>query len=281
MAKLLRLAEELFAQGNHSTFTLNHFNQKSTNAIGELLFETLDVGGRDETHPRHQRLERSTIFPGPRGRERPRRPPVKRILQSQHLKALKAAAPVLLARVGSGQLQRAFDGFRAAGGEEGSVEPCEPHQPLSYFRLIGMVDEVRDMKEGLRRITQNRENLRMGMAESIHRQSTEEVEVFLPFIVEEKAARSSHHHHREALVGGNQKVFLFLRHLFQVHGFRTIRVPSFSFPTIERHRTSGFCAPRIRISDTFLFSVRAQERSFGTMPSVTTFCRTSPPISFT
>src|SRR5690349_1264939 len=135
------------------------------------------------------------------------------------------------------------------------------------------------MKERLRLITQHGLNFRMRVAQRIHRQSAEEVEIPLSGIVDQMAALAANRKDGEAFVSGNQNAFFELRYFVEFHHFFTIRVPMDSFAASALSNPAGVAGDRMSISLTPRPSVRAQERSFGIMPSRTTPRPISPRIS--
>jgi hypothetical protein len=105
------------------------------------------------------------------------------------------------------ELERTVDGFRAAIGEEDAVEPRPGSELASERALVGIVIEVRKVN-GARSITANHFNdARMGMAEGVHSDAAEEIEIFFAGGVKDVGAAAVRHHHGRPFVSGEKKLF--------------------------------------------------------------------------
>src|SRR5581483_3336923 len=287
-AQGLRRLDELLAQFFHAAFSLDYFQQDGGNTRGETFPKVRRVIKPDEPYSGNQGLEWLAILFRPGGGKRTEGPAVKRILHRKDFIPLERLRGVLLSRVRTGELDGAVSRFSSAIGKEGPVEARKPGQFLRQRRLIRMVDEVRDMQQGFGFVAQNGKDLRVRIAQSVHRQAPQEVQVFLALVIPEVAALSTHRQDRQALVSRDQHALFEFSDLAKIH-FQThdsfspffntcdcfyfplkTRVPTCWFASNTRRSTWGSAAETISISPTSWRSVRAQERSFGIIPSRTT-----------
>src|SRR5690606_32045843 len=151
----------------------------------ERLLERGDVVERDELDPARERLERLAVRGLRRQRERPHGPAVEAALEREDARASRAAR----------HLERRLVGLRARVREEHArALGClgEREQALGERDLRRGAEEVRDVAERAELGRDRGRERRVRVAERVHRDAREEVEVPLPVGVPHVRALAAH-----------------------------------------------------------------------------------------
>src|SRR5437764_13264669 len=135
------------------------------------------------------------------GCERPKRPAMKRIVESKQTPLRLVPIAVVHAGIRSGELKRAFPCFRSAVAEKSAIKAGDLRKLLRQLCLIFVIEEVRSMNQLRCLMFQDSLNRRVRMAQRIHANSTEEIEIALPFRVPEINPAPAREEHLLAVVG--------------------------------------------------------------------------------
>ena len=118
---------------------------------------------------------------------------------------------------GAHQLQRAFDRFGAAVGEEGAIESRLLAELLRQQALILVVVEVREVNHLRRLVADDLHDPRMRVSERIHAQAGKKIKVALAIDVPQVNAFAARH--GDGITGiGVQQIFLLARDDFLISG---------------------------------------------------------------
>jgi hypothetical protein len=133
----------------------------------------------------------------------------------------RAAVAAAQAGVSAGQLERALPGLGAAVAEEGAVQPGEAGQAPRQLCLVGMIEKVGDVDQFARLPLQGARDGGMAVAQGVHPDAAEEVEITPPPGVVEIDAVPAGEEHGQAVVGGQQQLRLGALDLGQAHADNT------------------------------------------------------------
>ena len=98
-----------------------------------------------------------------------------------------------LAANGAGKLQRAFDGFRAAGREEGSGHSGELAEAFCQSARPGIAVLRREVNHPAGLVCERRQHSGVGVAQRVDSEAAHQVEVLVAVHVEEQAAFAAFH----------------------------------------------------------------------------------------
>ena len=248
-AEFLGRLQEFFADGHDAALALHGFDQDRRNARREALAEVGHVVQTHKLYARHERLERFAVLFGPSGRQRAERASVKRVFERQDLDAIEVSG-MLLAGIGARQFHRAVGDLGARVGKEDALEPGQRSKLLGERGLIGMVEEIGDVEQRLRLVAQDGENLRMAVAERVHRQPTQKIQVFPAALVVEIASLSPDRQDGQAVIGRNQHALLEFCDFFEFHLFQITVDSSIAKNKSQRHK--GQPLPGVPSNDSLL-----------------------------
>ena len=103
------------------------------------------------------------------------------------------------------ELQRAFDGFRSAIGEENAIHAGPLGELQRKRALESVVVQIREVNCASRFAADDFDDARMGMAERIDGDSAEEIEIFFAGGIKDVAAAAVGQYERRAFVGREQE----------------------------------------------------------------------------
>jgi hypothetical protein len=190
-----RLARSLhvFGRERHDPALAQDRFQKDRCRLGrDGALESGDVVGREEDRFAHERQERRPIALVSRQGERAHRAPVKTAFERDH--------PAPAGRRETRELDGGFDRLGAAVAEEDARHPGEVREALGEKALRRVEEEVRDVEELIRLLTERLHEARMAVAERVHGDAGEKVPVDLPVRVDELRALAGERVKGSALV---------------------------------------------------------------------------------
>src|SRR6516165_10170316 len=96
--------------------------------------------------------------------------------------------------VGARQLESALDRLGSGIGEEGAIEAAHPRQTLGQKPLVGVIVQVRSVNQPGGLLTNHLHDSRMPVAQSVHADAGDEVEVTPALGIENVTAFASRQH---------------------------------------------------------------------------------------
>ncbi len=117
------------------------------------------------------------------------------------------------------QLDGAFHRLGAAVREEGAIEARELAQALGQLSLVFVVIEIRNVNDPGRLLADGLHDARMSMAQRVHSEPGDEVEILLAFEVVEENTFAALKANGITVVGGEKKAFFKIGDLIEAgHG---------------------------------------------------------------
>ena len=226
VAQLPRSLQKFRAQRTNSAFALNSLQANGADAAVKLPLEIVHIVEGDKPDSWHQRRKGVAVFLLPRGRQRPKRAAVERILQRQQTPFGFVPVAVLGASKSASQLERAFPGLGAAVTEERFVQAGDPGQPFRQFRLELVEKQIRDVNQAAGLPLQRRLNHGMSVTQRVHPNPAQEVEIPLAPRIPQIDAAATFKQHTLAIIGGKQKLGFGTDHGGQAHATITSVPPS-------------------------------------------------------
>src|ERR1700716_2772145 len=106
---------------------------------------------------------------------------MKRVLHGKNARLwiCLAAVPIIHLRKGAGELERSFPGLGAAVAKESAVKSGNFGQQPREFRLILVEEKIRNMNQPARLTFDRRLDSRVAVAERIHSDSAQEIQIAL------------------------------------------------------------------------------------------------------
>src|SRR5258708_7419293 len=220
--------EKLRIDWTNPAFTLNGLDTHGTNAGIKFSLQVVEVIELDESHTRHKRNERSSIFRLTRGGERAEGTSMKRVFHGKNAPPRLAAVAIIHLRKGAGELERTFPCLGAAVAKESAVKSGNVGQQPRELRLILVEEKIRNMNQPSRLALDRRLDGRVAVAERIDSDSAQEIEIALALRIPEIHAAPANKQDGLALVGWNQDLRFHPGHRGEPHALST-SVPHSSF----------------------------------------------------
>src|SRR5581483_1958502 len=163
-------------RATYTAFALDRLNQDAGSVRTDRLLHRLDVAMRHLVEAVHRRTEAIEVF-GRAGRgERRQRAAVEGAFEGDDAVAFgMALGGMMLAR----HLDHAFHRLRAGIAEEDVVGKALLAQPGGELFAVGAPEQVRHVPELGRLLLQRLDEMRMGMAQRVHRDARGEIEIAL------------------------------------------------------------------------------------------------------
>ena len=171
-----------FRRGCHeSSLSLQGLDQNGGRLFCDLRGEILAVVKRQKPEPRNQGLEGGTVFFRRGRRKRPESSTVKRSREGDDFDSVGLAFRL---RVGPGDFDRGFHGFRSAVLKENAVLLAEFRELRRKRPGVRMMEQIRDMKRLLTGFLENRRDHRVAVAQRVAAHAGNEVEIFFAVVRE-------------------------------------------------------------------------------------------------
>ena len=162
--------------GAHAAFALQRLDQDARGVRADRLLDGFEIAEQHLVEAIHRRPETFEIFRRAGRGQRRQRAAVKRAVEGNDAVALGVAfGGVIFAR----DLDRAFHRFRAGVGEEHEISKALFAQPRRQPLAIRALEQVRHVPQFCGLLLQRRDQMRMAMAQRIHRDAGGEIEITL------------------------------------------------------------------------------------------------------
>ncbi len=175
--------EKLRTDRTNPALSLNGLDAHGADAGIKFSLQIVEVIELDESHARHERSERGSIFRLTGGGQRAKGASMKRIFHGKNARLWiglgfgLAAVRVVHLRKGAGQLERPFPGLGAAVAKESAVKPGDFGQQPREFRLILVEEKIRNMNQPASLTLDRRLDRRVVVAERIDPDSAQEIQI--------------------------------------------------------------------------------------------------------
>ena len=176
VAELAQRLEEGLRRRAHAALALHRLDQDARGVRPDRLFHRFEIAMRHLVETVHRRAKAFEIFGGAGGGERAQRAAMERALEGDDAIALGMALGEVIA---AHDLDHAFHRFRAGIAEEHQVGKALLAQPRGELLAIRALEQVRHVPELGRLLLQRRDQMRMAVAQRIHRDARGEVEIAL------------------------------------------------------------------------------------------------------
>ena len=165
-----------FGAGAHAALALHRLDQDAGGVRTDRLLDRFEIAMRHLVEAVQRRPETFEIFCRAGRGQRAQGAAVERALEGDEAIALgMALGGVIAAR----DLDRAFHRFGAGIAEEHQIRKALFAQPRRELVAVGRLEQVRHVPEFGGLLLQRRDQMRMAMAERIHRDAGGEVEIAL------------------------------------------------------------------------------------------------------
>ena len=176
VAELAQRLEERLRRRAHAALALHRLDQDAGGVRADRLLDRFQIAMRHLVETVHRRAKAFEIFGGAGGGERAEGAAVKRALEGDEAIALGMALGELIA---AHDLDHAFHRLGAGIAEEHHVGKALLAQPRCELLAIRALEQVRHVPELCRLLLQRRDQMRMAVAQRVHRDARGEVEIAL------------------------------------------------------------------------------------------------------
>src|SRR6185437_12234821 len=219
--KLMGFLSELLAHWPDPAFSLNELKSNGADCRIKLLLQVSDVVELHKLHARENWSKGRAIFLFMGGRKRAKGAAMECMLQGKDAPLGFRICRSIRFRVGTSNFQCRFPCFSAAVGEKGPVHAGDLCQGSREFALIFVIKEIAGMDKQLRLLRNGPGNCRVRVAQRIHADAAQEVEVLSAAIIVKMHPPAFLQQHRVTVIRRQQEFALEFLCLLQAHATST------------------------------------------------------------